>query len=127
MAVCKLACDCWRCNRIERAGNDRDMGRLGLTTRLDFPPHALHRLGCRPDEDQAGCTTLAGKLWILGQKTVAWMDCPGVGSERGGNDRSAVEITFCCRSRADQVGVVCIAYVQRRAICFGVDRNDPQT
>ena len=63
------------------------------------------------------------EFFVLGEKSVAWMNRVGARATCGVDQAIYAEIAVAWRARPDRVRLVGIPYVQRGAIAFGIDRD----
>ncbi len=96
------------------AGLDRDVLGGG------FLAQQTHHRPRRSHEPQPGVRTCVGKVGVLGQKTIAGMNCLGATALGGRQDLLDVEIALRSGGRTDVHGFVGHAHVQRRAVGVAV-------
>src|SRR6185436_15366884 len=78
--------------RSVRAGHARNARLQHRLLGADLVAHQPDALGTRADENEARALHLIGKIGVLGEKTIAWMDCFRVGYLRSADDRRNVQV-----------------------------------
>jgi len=109
--------------RVPRTGVVLDGG----AARGGLAAHAFHRLGWRPDEHQPSGSAGAREACILGQESIAGVNCPCAGSLCCGDDPLAIQVALRGWRWADQKRLVGIGHVRRSPIGLAIDSNGAQT
>ena len=91
--------------------------------RRDLVAHRLDGLGAGADKGDAGIGARGGKFGMFGEKAIARMD--GIHAGLAGDIDNLVDaqIALAAGCRADAIGLVGVAHMQRGAVGFGKDRN----
>ena len=110
-----------RLDRLGRARDDRDAGRLHRGARLRLRPHQLDRRAGRADPRDPRLLDRSSELGVLGEEAVAGMDRVGAGLSRRVQDPLADEVALRGRTGADQIRLVGGARMECIAVGLGVD------
>ena len=79
--------------------------------------------GRRPDEDDAGGGAGFGEFRVLGQEAVAGMNGGGAGAWRDLDDLVGAQDSSRRRRRADRIGLIGEAHMERAGIGLGINRD----
>ena len=109
--------------RLLGAGHDRHTGANSDRARRRLAAHQRHRFRRRADENEAGVANRRGKVFVLRQEAVAGMYAVGARPLRRVDDAVDPEVAVARRARPDEIGLVRVAHVQRRAVALGVHRD----
>src|SRR5215470_1174771 len=74
--------------------------------------HRLHGLRRRSDEFDIAAFTDFCEMRVLGEKSIAGMNCIDIANLGGAHDSIDLEVTFGARRRADADGFVCKLHMQ---------------
>src|SRR5712691_3652663 len=106
--------------RTVRAGYARHPGFLHDLLSVHFVAHQPDGLRLGADENEAALVHAFGKIRVFGEKSVARVNCLGVGHLRRADDGGYIEITRTGCRRSDAHRFVGELHVLRLAIGFGM-------
>ena len=112
-----------RSKAARSSGNEGNASLFHLLPGAGFRSHHFHGARSRTDEFQSGIGAGLSELCVLRKKAVAGMDGFGAGAFGYVEDFVHPQIRFGCRSRADGVGFVGFADMERGAVDIGIDGN----
>ena len=116
----------WRLLVAVIARHHRHAGLLHQRLGAVLEAHGADRGGRRPDEGDVGAQRRLGEVGIFGKKAVARMNALRPGAACHLDQLVDVEIALARRRRADRIGLVAGAHMQRARVGFRIDRDRPQ-
>ncbi len=109
--------------RTVGAGDGGDTGFFHRFDGGDLIPHQADGLGFWADEDETALFHALGKIGILGEEAITWVDGNGIRYFRGTDQGRDIEVAFSGGGRADADRFVRQAHMLEIAIGSGVHGN----